>query len=89
MAKTIGSSSTGAASGCGLIAGCWMWILAINCTIGWYCAHYCFLTWFGKTVVWPIELLAGLIGGEFTIPLAFFTWVATLLGVHAPFWPLQ
>ena len=60
-------------------------LIALNLTLGAYCAQYTLETWLPYVVghavhipMWPHALLIGLVGGELTIPAAFITFLIML-----------
>ncbi len=67
------------------VLSCWLTIVVLNLTLGGWCFHYSLLSVFGKNVSWIVDVLAGALLGQFTIPAAVVCWVMRLCGVEAPF----
>lgn len=67
--------------GCGFI----IFLLLINATLGGLCFQYVLWSIFAKDIPWYGDAVAGLFGGQFTIPLTIVCWVVRLCGVSVPF----
>ena len=65
--------------------GCLLGLVVLNLTVGAYSFNYCLLTMFGKNVSWVIDLIGGLVLGQFAIPTAIISWILKISGVHTPF----
>lgn len=64
--------------GCGCVSP--FVIMLINLIIGTISVVY-ILSWFDKTIPLIGSIVIGLIGGEFTIPIAIIGWILRLFGV--------
>jgi len=64
--------------------GCMVFIVLLNLILGGVSFQYCLFVLTGGDVNWVIDLIGGILLGEFTIPLAFVFWVLSLVGFHFP-----
>jgi hypothetical protein len=68
--------------GCGAI----VMLLIINITVGALCFQYALWSIFAKDIPWYGDVMVGLVGGQFAVPVAFVCWIIRLCGVEVPFY---
>lgn len=67
--------------GCGMLI---IIFIALSIFEG-FCFEYSLWSIFGKDIPWYSDIVAGLCGGQLTIPVAAVCWVIRLCGVSIPF----
>jgi len=67
--------------GCGFLIG----IFIIYCLVAWFCFDYCLLTIFGKDIPWYLDIICGIVFGEFIIPATVVIFILKIAGLAVPF----
>lgn len=61
--------------------GCWLGIFIFNLIVGGICASYLIWVFFGKDIFFVWDILIGLVGAEFIVPVAIVVWILKALSV--------
>jgi hypothetical protein len=65
--------------------GCYILVILFNLAVGGLTFQYSLSSIFGKDVAWWVDVIAGAILAEITVPVAILCWIARLCGVEVPF----
>jgi len=73
---------------CGLGCGFVVFILSLYCSTSWFCFDYCLWNVFGKDIPWYLDILCGIVLGEFIIPATVVVFILKIAGLAIPFFTL-